>query len=322
MGPETNSANNEPRGIVAVGASAGGVEALTNMAAGMPCDFPFAVVVVLHMPPGAPSVLAKILDRSGPLPACSAVDGMRLKPGQIHVAVPDHHLLIEDHRAVLSAGPTENGYRPAINALFRSAALAYGPRAIGLLLSGVLDDGVLGAAAIRSRGGVTLVQHPNDALYAAMPLNAVEAGVVDHQVTAAGAGQLLMQLVDRPPEDEPVGRDANMELENRIARAKRFSTSFDTEDLGPPSGYVCPDCNGSLQSVAEGNSATSGARQGMPGQERHCFGRATRTSTARCGSRCAACRRRPNWRAGWPTTSAPGSLAKGTAPSPTKPNAP
>ena len=120
------------------------------MAAGMPCDFPFAVVVALHMPPGAPSVLAKILDRSGPLPACSAVDGMRLKPGQIHVAVPDHHLLIEDHRAVLSAGPTENGYRPAINALFRSAALAYGPRAIGLLLSGVLDDGVLGAAAIRS----------------------------------------------------------------------------------------------------------------------------------------------------------------------------
>ena len=136
MGPETNSANNEPRGIVAVGASASGVEALTNMAAGMPRDFPFAVVVVLHMPPGAPSVLAKILDRSGPLPACSAVNGMRLKPGQIHVAVPDHHLLIEDHRAVLSAGPTENRYRPAINALFRSAALAYGPRAIGLLLSG------------------------------------------------------------------------------------------------------------------------------------------------------------------------------------------
>ena len=117
----------------------------------------------------------------------------------------------------------------------------------------MLDDGVLGAAAIRSRGGVTLVQHPDDALYAAMPLNAVEAGVVDHQVTAAGAGQLLMQLVDRSTEDEPVGRDANMELENRIARAKRFSTSFDTEDLGPPSGYVCPDCNGSLQSVAEGN---------------------------------------------------------------------
>jgi two-component system chemotaxis response regulator CheB len=116
----------------------------------------------------------------------------------------------------------------------------------------VLDDGVLGAAAIRSRGGVTLVQHPDDALYAAMPLNAVEAGVVDHQVTAAGAGQLLMQLVDRSTEDEPVGRDANMELENRIARAK-----------------------GSLQSVAEGQFPQ------FPVSDRACLDRRGAASGAR-----------------------------------------
>lgn len=241
------------RGVVAVGASAGGVEALTQFAAGLPADLPFAVLVTLHFPPNAPSVLAKILDRNGPLPAVSARNGATLEPGRIHVGVPDRHLLVSGGRVVLSEGPTENRFRPAINALLRSVAVEFGPRAIGVLLSGVLDDGVLGAAAIRSRGGTTIVQHPDDALYAAMPMNAIHAGVAEHQAAAKDVGILLKTLADREIEDDEMEPDDLMNLENRIAMGPRFATEFDGEALGPPSGYTCPDCNGSLMSVSEGN---------------------------------------------------------------------
>lgn len=243
----------EPLGVVAVGASAGGVEALTQLASGLSTDLSYAVLVTLHMPADAPSVLARILDRSGPLPAKAAEDGEKLEPATIYVAVPDHHLLVHDHRTKLTEGPTENGHRPAINALFRSAALAFGPRAIGVLLSGVLDDGVLGLGAIRSRAGVTIAQTPSDALFPALPGNAVQAGVIDHQADAADIGALLKDLTGRAIEENDMEPDAAMELENRIAMAKRFSTDFDSEALGPPSGYTCPDCNGSLAAVSDGN---------------------------------------------------------------------
>jgi two-component system chemotaxis response regulator CheB len=237
--------------VVAVGASAGGVEALTRFAEGLDVRLPYAVLVVLHMPAGAPSVLAKIIDRAGPLPAETAVHGAPLQPGRIYVGIPGHHLLVDDHRVMLSEGPTENGYRPAVNALFRSAALAFGPRAIGIVMSGVLDDGVLGSAAIKSRCGTTIVQRPDDALYPAMPQNALEAGVIDHQVRAADAGRLLMRLAERNIEELVMDPDTNMELEDRIARGHRFSVATGSEELGPPSGYICPDCNGSLMELAE-----------------------------------------------------------------------
>jgi two-component system, chemotaxis family, protein-glutamate methylesterase/glutaminase len=239
--------------VVAVGASAGGVEALTHFAAGLPPDLPYAVLVVLHMPTGAPSVLARILDRSGPLPAVQALDKEPLRPGTIRVAVPNRHLLVDDHKVALSEGPTENGHRPAINALFRSVALNYGQHAVSVLLSGVLDDGTLGTAAIRSRGGTTIAQTPTDALFPTMPLNAIMAGVVDHEMAALEVGGLLKQLADRVFEEREMEPDARMELENRIAMARRFSTEIDAEALGPPSGYTCPDCSGALIWVSEGN---------------------------------------------------------------------
>ncbi|ORW02902.1 protein-glutamate methylesterase [Mycobacterium kyorinense] len=244
---------NSTLNVVAVGGSAGGVEALTHFAAGLPPDLPYAVLVALHMPAGAPSVLARILDRNGPLPAAQAVDGAPLMSGTIQVAVPNRHLLVDGNRIALSEGPTENGHRPAINALFRSTALAYGQRAVGVLLSGVLDDGTLGCAAIQSRGGTTIAQSPGDALFAAMPTNAIHAGVIDHELAAVEVGGLLKQLADREFEEREMEPDARMELENRIAMVGRFSTEFDTEALGSPSGYTCPDCNGSLIAVSEGS---------------------------------------------------------------------
>jgi two-component system chemotaxis response regulator CheB len=248
-----DSADGTPRGVVAVGASAGGVEALTTLAASLPSDLPYAVLVTLHLPPSGPSVLAKILDRSGPLPATTATHGASLEAGRIYVASPDRHLLVDDHRAMLSQGPTENGHRPAINALFRAAALNFGPHAIGVLLSGVLDDGVLGARAIRSRGGTVVVQSPADALFPAMPMNALTAGFVDHQAAAAEIGPLLKQLGEREIEERDMQHDSRMEMENRIAMGNRFDASFDSDSLGPHSGYTCPDCNGSLVTLGDNN---------------------------------------------------------------------
>jgi len=241
------------QGVVAIGASAGGVEALSNLASGLSPDVPYAYLMVLHVPAGMPSILARIVDRSGPLPAVAARDGAPIEPGHIYVGIPDRHLLVADHHAALSQGPTENGHRPAINALFRSVALTFGPRAIGVLLSGVLDDGVLGMAAIRSRGGTTIGQSAEDALFPAMPSNAVDAGVVDRQATAGDIGAVLKELSQREIGDPDMERDPAMELENRIAMTSRFSTDFDTQQLGTPSGYTCPDCNGSLVSISEGN---------------------------------------------------------------------
>jgi two-component system chemotaxis response regulator CheB len=247
------ASQNDLRGIVVVGASAGGVEALQNMAAHLPTDLPYSLLVVLHVPARAPSVLAQILDRAGPMPAHTAENGERLAAGRIYVAVPDRHMLVLDHRVVLSRGPTENAYRPAINALFRSAATAYGQRAIGVLLSGVLDDGVLGMSAIKARGGTTICQSADDALFPAMPENARAAGVVDQQAAASEIGQLLKELAKREIKEVRMEREPSMELENRIAMGGHLTLDFDGETLGPPSGYTCPDCNGSLASVGDGH---------------------------------------------------------------------
>jgi two-component system chemotaxis response regulator CheB len=250
---DATNVGDELRGVVAIGASAGGVESLSRLAAGLSADLPYAYLIVLHIPPGAPSVLSRIVDRSGPLRAYPAEDGAPLLPGHIYVGPPDRHLLVADHRVALSQGPTENGHRPAINALFRSVAVTFGPRAIGVLLSGVLDDGVLGLAAIRSRGGTTIGQSAEDALFPALPNNARDAGVLDRRVAAADVGAVLKELSHREIQEPDMEPDAALELENRIAMASRFSTDFDTERLGPPSGYTCPDCNGALISITEGH---------------------------------------------------------------------
>ncbi|OBK26065.1 protein-glutamate methylesterase [Mycobacterium asiaticum] len=239
-------------GVVAIGASAGGVEALSNLVPGLSADSPYAYLVALHMPPSAPSVLARIIDRKGALPARTAEHGTKLEPGHIYVARPDHHLLVADHQVVLSQGPTENGHRPAINALFRSVAVAFGPRAIGVLLSGVLDDGVLGLEAIRSRGGITIGQTLDDALFSTMPASAEAAGVLDRQARAADIGALLKELAERDIKEPQMEPDDSLEFENRIAMTARFAT-VDSQELGPASGYTCPDCNGSLAKVGEDN---------------------------------------------------------------------
>jgi two-component system chemotaxis response regulator CheB len=171
-------------GVVAIGASAGGVEALRAVVAGLPPELPAAVLVVLHIPRHSPSALPGILDRSGPLPA-----------GAIYVAPADHHLLLRDGHLQLSVGPMENGHRPAIDPLFRSAARAYGPGAIGVVLSGSRDDGAAGLAVIVERGGQAIVQEPDEALHRSMPAHALEQVAAPQVLPAAKIGALLGELV-------------------------------------------------------------------------------------------------------------------------------
>jgi two-component system chemotaxis response regulator CheB len=250
---------NEPaalRALIAVGASAGGVSALQDFVAGLPGDLPAAVLVVLHLPPRSASSLATILDRAGPLPVTPAVHGGALEAGRIYTAVPDHHLLAVDTHAALSRGPTENGSRPAVDALFRSVALEYGPRSIGVVLSGALDDGTAGIAAIKSRGGMAIVQDPGEAAYRGMPESAMSHVRVDHVLRVGDMGAVLTDRLNEPVSAWPQTPGPRIdELEARLARAATPDLVGTTEvtRVAVPSGFRCPDCDGGLFTLdAEG----------------------------------------------------------------------
>ncbi|KAA9153894.1 chemotaxis protein CheB [Amycolatopsis acidicola] len=243
----------QTRDLIVVGASAGGVEALREFAGGLPGNLDAAVLVVLHLPPGGASALPAILARSGPLPVETAVHELSLEHGRIYVAPPDHHLLVRDGRMQLSRGPTENGYRPAVDVLFRSAAQAHGDGVIGVVLSGSLDDGSAGLASIKSRGGLALVQDPGDALYPGMPESALARVAVDQVLSANEMGAVLGGLV-REPTNGGSGPPSRLEeVEDRIARAESAIGIGIPEvvDVSQPSGLACPDCHGVLFTVDE-----------------------------------------------------------------------
>jgi two-component system, chemotaxis family, protein-glutamate methylesterase/glutaminase len=236
------------RDIVVVGASSGGVEALSELVSGLPKDLPAALFVLVHLSPESPSVLPKILDRSGPLKAVECEDGAPIRPGHIYVACPDRHLLTEDGHVRLVRGPKENRHRPAADALFRSAAVAYGPRVMGVVLTGALNDGTVGLRDIKRRGGVAVVQDPDDALFSGMPRSALEHVKVDHCLPLSKIPPLLARVVHEeiPAEEEgayPVPDD--MEMEDRMTRVDS-RTPENVEKLGHPSGFTCPECEGPL----------------------------------------------------------------------------
>ncbi len=165
--------------LVVIGASAGGVETLTRIVPALPPDLPATICVVLHLAPRSPSALAHILSRAAPMPCRAAVDGEPLRPSEILVAPPDRHLEIQDGVVRLTMGPAENGHRPAVDVLFRSAAAAKDSHVVGVVLSGTRDDGTAGLAVIKASGGLAIVQDPEDALYPGMPASALANVVVD-----------------------------------------------------------------------------------------------------------------------------------------------
>jgi two-component system, chemotaxis family, protein-glutamate methylesterase/glutaminase len=184
------------RDLVVIGASAGGVEVLTRVARDLPPDLRAAICIVLHIAPGSPSMLAHILGRAGRLPCRPARDGERLRRGTILVASPDHHLVIEDGHVRLTVGPRENGHRPAIDVLFRSAAAALDSRVVGVVLTGTRDDGSAGLAVIKAAGGGTIVQDPAEATYGGMPASAIANVAVDAIVPSDRVASTIASMVN------------------------------------------------------------------------------------------------------------------------------
>lgn len=237
------------RDVVVVGASAGGVEALRAFAAALPVDLPAAVVVVLHIPSDAPSALAAILDRAGPLPAVTARHGMRLEHGRIFAAPADHHVLVADGHLHLSRGPRENGHRPSIDPLFRSAAVDFGPHAIGIVLSGNRDDGTAGLAVLTRQGGAALVQEPTEAMYPGMPQSALDHVPAARALPAAKLGAAVAELLQDPP-DDPADPDPLVPADPLAAEEADIADAVPGPvpqlELGEPSPLSCPDCDGVL----------------------------------------------------------------------------
>jgi two-component system chemotaxis response regulator CheB len=241
--------------VVAVGASAGGVEALRGLVAGLPEDLDAAVLVVLHLPASAKSVLPEILARAAQLAVAPAHDGEELTAGRILVAIPDHHLVVHDGHIRLLRGPRVNGHRPAIDPLFVSAARTFGPAALGILLSGTLDDGVNGLLGIRDRGGSTAAQDPHEAAYPDMPENAIRAGAVDHVADLRGLAELIVKFAHEPPHFSGPIADPTDSVETEVSEVGELSNA--STHPGDPRGKLvdiaCPNCGGSLWASDDGN---------------------------------------------------------------------
>jgi two-component system chemotaxis response regulator CheB len=245
----------EKRNIIVVGASAGGFQAIKTLIAGLPKDLEAVILVVWHMSPDMHGILPEVLNRLNTLPATQAIDHEPMRMGHVYVAPPDQHLLIEGDHLRITRGPRENRFRPAVDPLFRSAAYAYGPRVIGIVLSGALDDGSAGMWTIKKRGGLAIVQSPDDAEMPSMPQNAMKAVKVDYQAAMVHMPSLLVKLVtetvsmEHPPngtENEKNKREVNLSLgkdafENNLSAYSSFSP------------FTCPECHGVLSSLTEGD---------------------------------------------------------------------
>jgi two-component system chemotaxis response regulator CheB len=236
--------------VIVIGASAGGVEAISRVVADLPRDLQASVMVVLHISRGK-SYLPEILTRAGRLRAEHPEDGRPIEYGRIYVAPPDQHLLVESGRLRVAHSASENGVRPAVDPLFRSAARVYGGRVIGVILTGTLDDGTAGIAAVREAGGITIVQDPDEAFAPGMPRSAIGSGHVDHVLPLRDIGLLLGALVQEdaparlPSADHPHLRPMEPDL-GVMPLALRG-----TDRPGEPSVFSCPECHGTLWEADE-----------------------------------------------------------------------
>jgi two-component system chemotaxis response regulator CheB len=237
--------------VIVVGASAGGVPALTNFVAALPERLDAVVFIVLHSSAHAPRLLADVLARKSALPVRYAVDNEPIVAGEIRVAVPDCHLLLEPGFMRVVHGPKENLSRPSADPLFRSAAWSFGPAVIGIIMSGMLSDGTAGLWAVKSCGGTTIVQDPGDAIYPDMPRNAIQSVPIDHCVPSSDIGGLVARLVaERAHRDMAWERDPRMGIETKFATMETPAGDLSTMDrIGKLSPLTCPACKGALWEV-------------------------------------------------------------------------
>jgi two-component system chemotaxis response regulator CheB len=237
------------RDIVVIGTSAGGMAALNKIATALPADFPGSVFIVMHLSPESLGGLPDFLAKAGPLPAAHAHDGEPVKLGRIYVAPPDCHLIVGADRLRVTRGPKENRFRPAVDPLFHSAALAFGPRVAGVVLTGYLDDGTAGLAAIKRAGGIAIVQDPIEAEAPYMPRSALRHVKVDHCVKLAEIAPLLVKLATTAAAVGEASREGKMPkefvIETEIATDDQVA-AMRVRELGEASMFTCPECHGAL----------------------------------------------------------------------------
>jgi two-component system chemotaxis response regulator CheB len=246
------------RDVVVIGASSGGVEALITLLSGLPDDLPAALFVVVHVRPDAPSQLPAILNRVGTLPVAHAVDGEPIRRGRVYIAPPGLQTYVHRGRIGVRRGPQENLHRPAIDPLFRTAAHHYGSRVIGVILTGARDDGAAGLAAIKRAGGLAVIQDPDDARVRDMPINALEAAGADHLVPIAGLPVLLVDLISHESATD-LASEVPLETAEEAAPSDPFLRS---EEMGKLSNVTCPECQGNLWEIRDGDSVRFRCRVG------------------------------------------------------------
>ncbi|VIO65143.1 Chemotaxis response regulator protein-glutamate methylesterase [Bradyrhizobium ivorense] len=235
------------RDIIVIGGSAGATAPLRDLLGRLPADLPAAVFIVLHIPAHGIGILSTVASAAGKLPVRQAASGMVIENGHVYLAAPDHHLMIHDGHIMLGRGPRENLVRPAIDPLFRSAALHYGPRVIGVVLSGLLSDGAAGLNAVKRCGGIALVQDPEDAISDEMPLRALETTTVDLCIPGARLGDVLSDLVrERAGAMLPIPPEIALEV--KIAAGDRIGSDTLT-DVADPAPLTCPACGGVLSEL-------------------------------------------------------------------------
>jgi two-component system, chemotaxis family, protein-glutamate methylesterase/glutaminase len=243
--------------MIVIGGSAGSIQSLETIVSGLPPGFPASILVVVHMPADYPSMLPDVLSRVGPLPASNPADLEHMRKGHIYVARPDHHLLIEDGRVRVQRGPRENRHRPAIDPLFRTAAREYGPRVIGVILSGLQDDGSAGLYAVKHRGGIAIVQDPRDTLWDDMPKHALNYASPQYVLRAPEIAAHLVELVEAGESAMVKKNSRHRKTNGKNNKNKMISEGLDQpganleavsadESEGTPSVFACPECHGVL----------------------------------------------------------------------------
>lgn len=243
------------RDVVVIGASAGGVLALKELVSSLPADFSAPIFIVQHIAPYATSMMPEILNHVGVLKAVHPKDGDPIRAGYIYIAPPDHHILIESDRVLVKKGPKENRFRPSIDALFRSAAYTFGPRVIGVVLTGLLDDGASGMWSVKRLGGVGIVQQPGDAEYPSMPTSVLEYVDVDYVVPLNQVASLLTTLTAK--EDIHTPPDVSHEEKERLGTEVKIASQTNAFemgilDMGDLTPLTCPECSGALVRFQEG----------------------------------------------------------------------